>query len=179
MSRIDKIKVDGQFIDLGPDVSAFLTANDVSNFITEDELPEDIVVQNDISTFITATDVSNNYVKQSTFDALVNSDINGTIDKFNEVESFLAGVSDASTLTGMMGQMKTEIEGEIPTVPTTVSSFTNDAGYLVSNDVSNYCTDNDISTFITANDASIYAQIDVVTASDPMTDNSKIYFILS
>ena len=44
----------------------------------------------------------------------------------------------------------------IPTVPTNVSAFTNDAGYLVSNDVSTFITEDDASVFLTADDVSTF-----------------------
>ena len=44
----------------------------------------------------------------------------------------------------------------VPTVPTNVSAFTNDAGYLVSNDVSTFITEDDASVFLTADDVSTF-----------------------
>lgn len=41
---------------------------------------------------------------------------------------------------------KTEIEGEIPTVPTSNTAFTNDAGYITGVDLSNYATKSEIPT---------------------------------
>ena len=45
---------------------------------------------------------------------------------------------------------KTEIESEIPTVPTSNTAFTNDAGYITGVDLSNYATTGDVANVSTA-----------------------------
>lgn len=44
----------------------------------------------------------------------------------------------------------TRVEGEIPTVPTDISAFNNDAGYITGVDLSNYATTGDVANVSTA-----------------------------
>lgn len=60
------------------------------------------------------TDVSN---LRTNFNTLVNSDnANNVIDTFKEVETFLSSISDASTLTGILKQMSTEMNKKIDNI---------------------------------------------------------------
>ena len=60
------------------------------------------------------TDVSN---LRTNFNTLVNSDnANNVIDTFKEVETFLSSISDASTLTGILEQMSTEMNKKIDNI---------------------------------------------------------------
>ena len=60
------------------------------------------------------TDVSNLITN---FNTLVNSDnANNIIDTFKEVETFLSSISDASTLTGILEQMSTEMNKKIDNI---------------------------------------------------------------
>ena len=62
------------------------------------------------------TDVSNLITN---FNTLVNSDnANNVIDTFKEVETFLSSISDASTLTGILEQMSTEMNKKIDNIIT-------------------------------------------------------------
>ena len=62
------------------------------------------------------TDVSN---LRTNFNTLVNSDnANNVIDTFKEVETFLSSISDASTLTGILEQMSTEMNKKIDNIIT-------------------------------------------------------------
>lgn len=156
--RIEKLKVAGQWISLGPDVSSFITIKDVSNkleqddikdfikrqeaedefatkddikdFISKNDIPDDLVTKDDIedlvkkdeiSDFITGSDVSNMYVKKSTLDNLVNANSDGVINKFKEMENFLKGISDSSTLTQLLYGVKEEIENKIENLDYTVT----------------------------------------------------------
>lgn len=59
---------------------------------------------------------------QSQLNTLVNGDVNGVIDAFNEIEIFLAGITDAQTLTGILADLRREVVAQIPTkaaTPTT------------------------------------------------------------
>ena len=60
------------------------------------------------------TDVTN---LRTNFNTLVNSDnANNVIDTFKEVETFLSSISDASTLTGILEQMSTEMNKKIDNI---------------------------------------------------------------
>jgi hypothetical protein len=73
---------------------------------------------NDVSIYLTKTDASTNYVKKT---------------DFSTVEDSLAVAAAAITV---LDSSVSALASSIPTVPTTVSSFTNDAGYQTANDVS-------------------------------------------
>ena len=54
---------------------------------------------------------------RTNFNTLVNSDnANNVIDRFKEVETFLSSISDASTLTGILEQMSTEMNKKIDNI---------------------------------------------------------------
>ena len=62
------------------------------------------------------TDVTN---LRTNFNTLVNSDnANNVIDTFKEVETFLSSITDASTLTGILEQMSTEMNKKIDNIIT-------------------------------------------------------------
>lgn len=69
---------------------------------------------------------------QNQLDTLLNGDVNGVIDAFNEIETFLAGITDAQTLTGLLSNLRMEV---IALIPTKVSQLTNDAGYATGESV--------------------------------------------
>lgn len=47
--------------------------------------------------------------KVTALEALINADSSGAIDKFNEIVTFLAGISDTETLDGLLGDVATQI----------------------------------------------------------------------
>lgn len=47
-------------------------------------------------------------------DKLVDGDVNGVIDAFNEIETFLAGITESDSLTKMLSDLRSSILGEIP-----------------------------------------------------------------
>ena len=47
-------------------------------------------------------------------DTLVGTSASEAIDTFNEIEAFLAGITDKETLTGLLSELKTEIQALIP-----------------------------------------------------------------
>lgn len=52
---------------------------------------------------------------QQRIDTLVGTSASEAIDTFNEIEAFLAGITDKETLTGLLNDLKTEIQESIPT----------------------------------------------------------------
>lgn len=59
----------------------------------------------------------------SRIDTLLGSSASSAIDTFREIEAFLTGITDTATLTGLLGDLKTEITNLIPTK---TSQLTND-----------------------------------------------------
>ncbi|MEG0808134.1 MAG: hypothetical protein RR410_07265, partial [Alistipes sp.] len=66
---------------------------------------------------------------QTQLNTLLNGNVNGVIDAFNEIEKFLAGITDAQTLTGLLADLRREV---VALIPTKTSQLTNDAGFLTS-----------------------------------------------
>lgn len=56
-------------------------------------------------------------------DTLVGTSASEAIDTFNEIEAFLAGITDKETLTGLLNDLKSEITA---TIPTKLSQLNND-----------------------------------------------------
>ena len=59
----------------------------------------------------------------SRIDTLVGTSASEAIDTFNEIEAFLAGITDKETLTGLLNDLKSEITA---TIPTKLSQLNND-----------------------------------------------------
>lgn len=69
----------------------------------------------------------------------------------------------------------TRVEGEIPTVPTSNTAFTNDAGYITGVDLSNYATTGDVNNVSTALTAHTSDTTVHVTSAEKTTWNNKAY----
>ena len=105
------------------------------------------------------TDVTN---LRTNFNTLVNSDnANNVIDTFKEVEAFLSSISDASTLTGILEQMSTEMNKKINNI------ITNDTIINVSiDDINSSITDisSRLYNYITSNN-------EIITKIDTSVNN--------
>lgn len=54
---------------------------------------------------------------QTQLNTLMSGNVSEAIESFNEIEAFLAGITDAQTLAGLMSDLRTEVVGLIPNVP--------------------------------------------------------------
>lgn len=115
------------------------------------------------------TDISTalSTIQSTLADITTDGNVQSVIDTFAEIKSFLADYDNTDTLQSIINATSSSIEtwvgqqgflksndvstfitaADLPTVPTTVSSFTNDAGYQTANDVSAFITDNDASVY--------------------------------
>ena len=124
------------------DLNDFLTSSDVLDFVKVDELNT-----------ILSEEVFSKFVSQSDLDVYVKTEDLVDFVTSSELDSRIAAI-------------------DIPEVPTNVSAFTNDAGYLTSSDVDdfvsveelkNYATKEDIVNFVSQSDLEVYAKVvDVV-----------------
>ena len=124
------------------DLNDFLTSSDVLDFVKVDELNT-----------ILSEEVFSKFVSQSDLDVYVKSEDLADFVTSSELDARIAAI-------------------DIPEVPTNVSAFTNDAGYLTSSDVDdfvsveelkNYATKEDIVNFVSQSDLEVYAKVvDVV-----------------
>ena len=124
------------------DLNDFLTSSDASDFVKVDELNT-----------ILSEEVFSKFVSQSDLDVYVKTEDLVDFVTSSELDSRIAAI-------------------DIPEVPTNVSAFTNDAGYLTSSDVDdfvsveelkNYATKEDIVNFVSQSDLEVYAKVvDVV-----------------
>ena len=157
--------------------ASYLTPNDVSTFITEDEASV-FLTADDVSTFVKEDDLAT-VATTGNYDDLENKptipEVPTNVSAFtndagylvsNDVSTFLTS-NDVSTLVDESDLKQVAFSGDyedldnkptIPTVPTNVSAFTNDAGYLVSNDVSTFLVPDDVSTFVKESDLATVAK---------------------
>lgn len=71
-------------------------------------------------------------------DTLLGGSASTAIDTFHEIESFLQGITDTQTLTGLLNDLRAEI---VALIPTKTSQLTNDSGFLTEHqDISNLAT---------------------------------------
>lgn len=71
-------------------------------------------------------------------DTLLGESASSAIDTFHEIESFLQGITDTQTLTGLLNDLRSEI---VALIPTKTSQLTNDSGFLTEHqDISNLAT---------------------------------------
>lgn len=123
---------------------------DLSNYATTSDLAlklDKSVYEADKPTFATKTELNS---KQDTLVSGTNiKTINGQSLLGNgniEIESEEVDLSNYYT--------KTEVDGKIPTVPTNVSAFTNDAGYITNAALSDYAHTSDLDDYLTKSEAS-------------------------
>lgn len=71
-------------------------------------------------------------------DTLLGGSASTAIDTFHEIESFLQGITDTQTLTGLLNDLREEI---VALIPTKTSQLANDSGFLTEHqDISNLAT---------------------------------------
>ena len=157
--------------------ASYLTPNDVSTFITEDEASV-FLTADDVSTFVKEDDLAT-VATTGNYDDLENKptipEVPTNVSAFtndagylvsNDVSTFLVPddvstfvkESELSTVAKTGDYDDLDNKPTIPTVPTNVSAFTNDAGYLVQNDVSTFLVPDDVSTFVKDNDLATVAK---------------------
>lgn len=73
---------------------------------------------------------------QNRLNTLLNGNVNGVIDAFNEIEKFLAGITDIQTLIGMLADIQREITQKIPAK---VSQLENDSAFMTRSLVQGLC----------------------------------------
>ena len=159
-------------IDTWTEIKNFLadysTANDLKDIIDTVESTVKTWVGN--QGYLTANDVST-FASESAIAVLDTSvsAIEADYVKSNDISTFVTD-NDASVYA---------LKSEVPTVPTTVSSFTNDAGYQTANDVSTFITANDVSTKVSS---SSVLNIVSISQSDynalATKDASTLYIVL-
>ena len=173
------------------DVEDFVSVNDVANLTSEFVSQSDLdvyVKTEDLVDFVKSEDIKDFAKKEDLNDFLTSSDVLDfvKVDELNTIlseEVFSKFVSqsdlDVYVKTEDLVDFVTSSELDariaaidIPEVPTNVSAFTNDAGYLTSSDVDdfvsveelkNYATKEDIVNFVSQSDLEVYAKVvDVV-----------------
>lgn len=203
-NRIEQIKVAGQMVNLGPDVSNLISAADVStNYVKKADY--DTKVENiDASILERAkiADVSNNFVKKEDWDAIFSNtaDSDQVINKWKEVVDFLDGMSEDTSLGELL--MDKASKNDISTFmdEDDVSAYLTQHG-IGQVDLTDYYTKTEIDTSIAANYQvkgnyltqhqsladyytktqcdNKFAQIQLAASTDAMDDDSVIYLVLS
>ena len=108
------------------DLVDFLTASDVDEFVRLDELHK-----------IISEEVADKFVSQSDLDVYVKTEDLIDFVTSSELDARIAAIN-------------------IPEVPTNVSAFTNDAGYLTKNDLPDFLTASDVEDFVSVEELKNY-----------------------
>ena len=108
------------------DLVDFLTASDVDEFVRLDELHK-----------IISEEVADKFVSQSDLDVYVKTEDILDFVTSSELDARIAAIN-------------------IPEVPTNVSAFTNDAGYLTKNDLPDFLTASDVEDFVSVEELKNY-----------------------
>ena len=147
--RVDDLKDYAKSDDI-PNVSNFATKDDLVDFLTASDV-EDYVKVEDIENFVSQDDIK---------DLASKSDLDGYV-KTDDVVDYLTA-SDAGELFATKAELADyALTSQIPTVPTNVSVFTNDAGYLTQHqDLSAYATKAELPT------EGVFPDVDGSDASD-------------
>ena len=137
------------------DISIFAESGDV---YTKDEINSSFVTKDDARIYLISNDISakadrselSNYITSETFNNMFSAtDADAVINTYKEIENFLQGVSDASTLTGILMSMQTPINASIFTIKRILNSIDSSWGEYYSKgeiDAKHYLVANDIST---------------------------------
>lgn len=187
---IDEIQIPTNLSELTNDMG-FITSDALSGYATTEYV--DNQISSVTSVFITGEELSSYTYDKATIDSKIAS--GGTFDPtqyYNKTatDELLSEKLDASAYTpvdlsnyynksevdDIVTSAKTDVEAEIPTVPTNVSAFNNDAGYLTQHQsLSAYSTTQEMNTAISQAtsgkvDTSAYT---AYTASTQTTINNK------
>ena len=157
------------------DVEDFVSVNDVVNltsgFVSQSDLDvyvktealvdfvkstdiKDFVKKEDLNDFLTSSDVSD-FVKVDELNAILSEEVFGKfvsksdLDVYVKTEDILDFVT-SSELDARIAAIN------IPEVPTNVSAFTNDAGYLTKNDLPDFLTASDVEDFVSVEELKNY-----------------------
>ena len=161
----------------------YITGVDLSNYATKSEIPvvpTNVSAFNNDAGYLTehqslsgyATEqwVSSFTYDQATIDEKVagggtfdptqyytKTATNALLDEKLDVTAYtptdLSNYYNKQEVNNIVESAKTEVEAEIPTVPTSNTAFTNDAGYITGVDLSNYATKAEIPVVPTSNTA--------------------------
>lgn len=203
-NRIEQIKVAGQMVNLGPDVSNLISAADVSTNYVKKTVYDTKVENIDASILERAkiADVSNNFVKKEDWDAIFSNtaDSDQVINKWKEVVDFLDGMSEDSSLGALLLDKASKNDISTFMDEDDVSAYLTQHG-IGQVDLTDYYTKTEIDTSIAANYQvkgnyltqhqsladyytktqcdNKFAQIQVAASTDAMDDDSVIYLVLS
>lgn len=153
----------------GVDLSDYATTEQMDNAITAatDGLATEEYVNAQISSqtsdFVTSEQLSSYTYDKATIDEKI---AGGGI--FDPTQYF-----NTAQTVNLVESAVTRVEGEIPTVPTDISAFNNDAGYITGVDLSNYATTGDVANVSTALTIHTSDGIIHVTSAEKSTWSSK------
>ena len=156
----------------------YITGVDLSNYATTEQMNEAISAATD---GLATEEYVNAQISSHTSDFVTSEQLSSyTYDKATIDEKIAGGgifdptqyYTTAQTVN-LVESAVTRVEGEIPTVPTSNTAFTNDAGYITGVDLSNYATTGDVANVSTAltghmSDTSVH-----VTSAEKSTWSSK------
>ena len=151
------------------DLDVYVKTEDLVDFVKSEDI-KDFAKKEDLNDFLTSSDASD-FVKVDELNTILSEEVfskfvsQSDLDVYVKTEDLVDFVT-SSELDARIAAI------DIPEVPTNVSAFTNDAGYLTSSDVDdfvsveelkNYATKEDIVNFVSQSDLEVYAKVvDVV-----------------
>lgn len=156
----------------------YITGVDLSNYATTEQMNEAISAATD---GLATEEYVNAQISSQTSDFVTSEQLSSyTYDKATIDEKIAGGgifdptqyYTTAQTVN-LIESAVTRVEAEIPTVPTSNTAFTNDAGYITSVDLSNYATTGDVNNVSTALTGHISDTSVHVTSAEKSTWSSK------
>ena len=142
----------------------FLTSSDLDGYVKLEELP-DFLVESDLDGYVKIEDLD---------DFLTSSDLDGYV-KIEKLEDYIpkTELENLAKKSDLDGYVRFEDVTDFLTasdIPTNVSEFVNDAGYITANDLPDFLTDSDLDGYVKVEDLDGYLKpediADLVKNSD-------------
>ena len=151
--RLEQIKAYGQMIDLGPDVSNLISAEDVStNYVKKSDYNTKVQeIDASIGLRPKLSDVSSGFVSKEDWDAIFSNtdDADKVINKWKDVTDFLEGMSEDTSLGELL--LDKASKNDISTFMTEEEVAQYVSEHAPQTDLSNYYTKTQIDTSIANN----------------------------
>ena len=156
--------VESDIDDIRERLGDFLTSSDLEDYVKLEELP-DFLVESDLDGYAKIDDLD---------DFLTSSDLDGYV-KIEKLEDYIpkTELENLAKKSDLDGYVRFEDVTDFLTasdIPTNVSEFVNDAGYITANDLPDFLTDSDLDGYVKVEDLDGYLKpediADLVKKSD-------------
>lgn len=156
--------VESDIDDIRERLGDFLTSSDLEDYVKLEELP-DFLVESDLDGYVKIEDLD---------DFLTSSDLDGYV-KIEKLEDYIpkTELENLAKKSDLDGYVRFEDVTDFLTasdIPTNVSEFVNDVGYITANDLPDFLTDSDLDGYVKVEDLDGYLKpediADLVKKSD-------------